>query len=64
MDRFNIKSKANEIRIEISKNIKQCASLKKFCDYLEQNAVAVITDDKSDFRISFSLKKDAIVRWL
>ena len=60
MDKFSLKSKAQDIRIEISENIKDQNSISLFIAFLRQQEIHPFIDSTSRFKISFSLKRDII----
>lgn len=59
-DKGSIKGKNNDIRIEISENIKHLQSVDQFVNHLRLNGHFPLFDQSTKFRISFALKKDFI----
>ena len=59
-NKFNLKSRAQNIRVEISQNIKDQQTIVQFIAFLKQNEIFPILDPDSRFQISFSLKRDII----
>lgn len=59
-DKANLKSKANDLRIEISENLKQTQSIELLVSQLKMQDIHPVFDPNTRFRISFALRKDYV----
>ena len=60
MDKFSLRSKAQDIRVEISENIKDQSAISHFVQFLRQQEIHPFFDSSSRFKVSFALKRDII----
>lgn len=60
-DKFSIKGKNKEIRIEISEHLKDVQSVNLFVNHLQTNGHTPIFDPSTRFRINFALRREEFV---
>lgn len=57
-DKFSIKGKNNDLRIEISEHLKDVQSITLFVNHLQLNGHYPIFDPNTHFRINFALRRE------
>ncbi len=60
MDKFSLRSKAQDIRIEISENLREQSAISNFVLFLKQQEIHPYFDSTSRFKVSFALKRDIV----